>query len=73
MQCPNPTCHSTNISSNHIPEHWMENVAHVVHGAHSARSHFFTFGGFALWGAMKAINSLRSAWRCDRCGASFDA
>jgi ribosomal protein S27AE len=73
MQCPNPTCSSTDIVSNHLPERWMENVAHASHLGHRVHSPILTFGGTALWCAMKAVNSLRRAWRCNRCGSTFDA
>ncbi len=73
MQCPNPTCHSTSISSQHFSDHALEKVAHVTHGGHHFHLPIVTFGGIALFGVMKMINSLRSAWRCDRCGATFDA
>lgn len=73
MICPNPRCRSTDIASNHIPEGWMDGVAHAARVGHQARSPVMTFGGMALWGAMKAVNSLRSRYRCNRCGATFDA
>ncbi len=73
MLCPNPNCYSTDINSNHIPESWMHNVARVAEGGHHVHSHFLTFAGMTLWGAMKAVNSVRRVYRCNGCGATFDA
>ena len=73
MLCPNPICRSCDIGSNHIPEHVLEKMGHAAQAGHHAHWPIVTFGSMAAWGLMKAINSVRSAYRCNSCGATFDA